>query len=157
RRSGSAAPAVALDAARAATGGRLFAELGCIGCHTRPDRAESGAAEPDGRAPRIPLRRVAFKWQPAALVRLLMKPTADARWLRMPDLHLAEAEATALASFLITRSAANPAPPTPAGGDAQRGEELYAKLECRRCHEPEAARAALPPSAAPKLSALAKS
>jgi cbb3-type cytochrome oxidase cytochrome c subunit len=154
-----APPSVAVDPAQAEAGGRLFAQLGCIGCHVRPDREAEPGGEPDGRAPRIPLRRVAWKWQPAALVRFLKKPTADDPWIRMPDLHLEDAEATALASFLLTRSPANPAnsaPPTPAGGDARRGEELYAQLECRRCHEPEAARAALPSSAAPNWAAASK-
>lgn len=150
-----APPPVAVDASKADAGGRLFAQLGCIGCHLRPDRSDDPAAEPDGRAPRIPLRRVAWKWQPAALVRFLRQPTADDPWIRMPDLHLDEAEATALASFLLARSGLSAPPPTPAGGDAKKGEELYAQLECRRCHEPAAALAAAPPSSAPRWSALA--
>ena len=160
RWTGSAPPdreRAAVDPSQSEAGGRLFAQLGCIGCHLRPDRDPDPRGEPDGRAPRIPLRRVAWKWQPAALVRFLKSPTTDDPWIRMPDLHLEETEATALAAFLLTRSAANPAPPTPAGGDAKRGEELYAELECRRCHEPEAARAALPASAAPAWPAVSKS
>jgi hypothetical protein len=146
---------VAVDAAKAEAGGRLFAQLGCIGCHLRPDRGDEPAGEQDGRTPRIPLRRISWKWQPAALVRFLRQPTADDPWIRMPDLHLDESEATALAAFLLARSALSPPPPTAAGGDVKKGEELYSELECRRCHEPAAALAAAPSPSAPRWSALA--
>jgi len=136
---GGAEGAAAIDPARAAEGGRLFAQLGCIGCHWRPDApATADAFE------RVPLHHVAWKWQPAALVAFLRAPAALDPWIRMPDLHLSEAEAGALAAFLLDRSARHAPPATPAGGDALRGEELYAQLGCARCHERAVAKGSPP-------------
>ncbi|MBL8842827.1 MAG: cytochrome c [Planctomycetes bacterium] len=131
---GAAAP-LSGDATAVRDGGRLFAQRGCIACHTRPD---SGSDDPSGV--RLPLHRVAWKWQPEALVAFLQEPTAHDRWSRMPDLHLSEAEARALAAFLLERAARHvPAPVAangaPFAGDASRGKEAFAALRCGRCHE----------------------
>ncbi|HXG60996.1 MAG TPA: cytochrome c, partial [Planctomycetota bacterium] len=79
-----------------AEGGRLFAQLRCVGCHTRPDR------EPDSS--RVPLSHLAAKWRPEALREFLKAPARHYPWIGMPDFGLTETEASALAAFLRARS-----------------------------------------------------
>ncbi|MSR48172.1 MAG: c-type cytochrome [Planctomycetes bacterium] len=129
--------------ADAATGARLFAELGCIACHTRPD---PGAAAPT--ADRVPLQFVASKWKRAGLIEFLRDPTSIDPWIRMPDLDLTQDEAEALAGFLIERSSPQRLPLTPEGGDATRGAATYTMLGCAQCHEPVAAKSTPPSFAA---------
>ena len=49
-----------------ASGGRLFADLGCVGCHILPGN-DNWASDPK----RVPLRFVGEKWKPKALVAFL--------------------------------------------------------------------------------------
>lgn len=113
-----------------AAGGKLFARLGCVACHTRPER------EADESGERIPLRFVAAKWKKPALVAFLQNPAAHERWVRMPDFGLNLEEAAQIASFLMAKGKA--ALPKGAGraqdGDAARGRALAEKLGCAACH-----------------------
>ena len=128
-----------VDQSLADSGGALFANLGCIACHTKPDA--------DGQDPheRVPLAHVKAKWQPAALAAWLKDPSKAYAWNRMPHFRLSDDEAARLTSFLITTSAQNP----PAGpkGDAARGAQLLATSGCLNCH------AGIPPATAPALAA----
>lgn len=108
-----------------AQGGRLFAQLRCAGCHTRPDR------DPDPS--RIPLSHVAAKWRPAALQQFLKAPARHYPWIGMPDFGLSDAEASVLAAFLLARSRSE-VPPGPAG-DARRGAERARARRCNACHD----------------------
>jgi mono/diheme cytochrome c family protein len=105
-----------------ARGARRFATLGCAACH---------AAGSDGPA-RIDLGGVAAKWQPAALVEFLRRPSARHAWIAMPDFALGEDEARELASFLLARATRTVPASTP--GDAQRGAALAASSGCMSCH-----------------------
>lgn len=137
-------PPPAPDPDLAPRGGELFHQLGCVACHDRPD-----AATPDPL--RIPLRNVARKFQPGALADYLQDP---ARWrphTGMPDFHLSDTEAGALAAWLRQNAAGSATEPVrfPAG-DARRGAELAADLHCGSCH------AGLPidPAGVPSLEAI---
>ena len=59
---GATPKAGAVDLKLAPQGGALFANLGCVACHQRPD-AEGKAAQD-----RVPMGHIADKWHPAALV-----------------------------------------------------------------------------------------
>jgi mono/diheme cytochrome c family protein len=118
-------------------GGALFANLGCIACHTKPDA--DGKDEFD----RIPLTHVKAKWQPPALEAFLKDPAKNFAWNRMPHFRLSDEEAEKLAAYLL--STANRDFPAGPAGDPTRGAQLLATSGCLNCH------AGLPPAAAPTL------
>lgn len=118
------APPAAASASRIAEGGRLFAVQGCVGCHS---------LRPGDEGERLSLAHVADKWYPSALEEYLREPAKGYRWTRMPDFRLAEEEASAIAGFLLDRSAPAQASPMP-DGDARRGRLLVVRLGCAACH-----------------------
>ncbi len=134
-----------VNAEFAAAGGALFANLGCIACHTTPDISAK-----DEHA-RIALAHVAGKFQPAALVEYLQNPMAHHAWTRMPNFRLSDEEAAKLSAYLLANAkAAFPA----AKGDAARGKALATSLGCANCHAiPGIEKSAL---AAPSLAAAMK-
>lgn len=109
----------------AAAGGKLFAELRCVGCHTLPEK--------DPQPERVPLRHVKAKWRPAALREFLKKPDAHYAWIEMPLFALSDDEASKLAAFLLERSRPLEGPAFPAG-DAARGLERAKLRGCAGCH-----------------------
>jgi mono/diheme cytochrome c family protein len=74
-------------------GRELFSDKGCYGCHTigatgtpiGPDLGRAGALRSE-----------------ATLTRWLLDPAAQAPTRHMPNLHLSEAEASALAAYLVS-------------------------------------------------------
>lgn len=108
-------------------GGRTFAHLGCIACHSRPDAAESGD---EGR---IPLRHVAQKFVAGALQDYLRAPHRHDPMALMPDFGLDADGAAGIAAFLTARAPAAAAAPVPSG-DAVAGRSLAARLGCANCH-----------------------
>ena len=131
-----------LDAALVPPGGALFANLGCIACHTRPDA--DGKNEHD----RTPLAHVRAKWQAPALTEYLKDPAKNFAWSRMPHFRLSDGEAAQLTAYLFL-SAKREFPAGPKG-DATRGEQLLATSGCLNCH------AGLPPTTAPALAVTLK-
>ena len=109
----------------AAAGGGLFANLGCIACHTTPDFSAK-----DEHA-RIPLAHVAAKFQPAALGEYLKNPTAHSAWTRMPNFRLTDEETAKLSAYLFANAKAE-FPAT--AGDAGKGKALVTALGCANCH-----------------------
>jgi mono/diheme cytochrome c family protein len=107
----------------AAAGGRVFANLDCVGCHTPPD----GGDDPS----RIPHKYVAVKFKPGALRAFLLRPQGHYAWNPMPDFRLSDAEAGDLAAFLLSGgqrlSAAG-------GGDAAKGKAIIHSVGCLNCH-----------------------
>ena len=108
-------------------GARLFANLGCVGCHVGPN-VKQPAETPNVRNP---LAHVREKWKVAALIEFLKKPEQHYAWSKMPNFRLTEDEAKQLASYL------NSAPELKhiaIGGDAKRGQELFQTSGCINCH-----------------------
>ena len=79
--------------ARVAQGKQLFADKGCYGCHT------IGAA---GTPIAPDLRRTAARYPEATLARWLRDPSAQEPTRHMPNLQLSEADANALAAYLVS-------------------------------------------------------
>jgi cytochrome c2 len=134
-----------------AAGTRLFATLGCVGCHTAPTRDDFAD---DGR---LPLRDVGAKWRPAALRDFLRQPDRHYAWVRMPNFHLTADEAARLAAYLLSPK------PRDLGGDADapaadagRGRKLVETSGCLNCHSLEKDKAPAGKSAAPAFAALGK-
>jgi mono/diheme cytochrome c family protein len=125
-------------------GGALFANLGCISCHTQP--TYSGG---DDEFARVPLSHLKAKWQAPALREYLKDPLQNYKWSRMPNFRLTDDEAKQLAAFLLSGEqrefAAGPA------GDAARGAQLLVASNCLNCH------AGLPAMTTPKLADTLKS
>ena len=125
-------------AENAPLGGALFANLGCVGCHSTPDTAY-GKDEHD----RVPLDHVRAKWQPKALREYLKNPQRNYQFSRMPHFRLTDEEAERLTSYLI-ENAKREFAEVPKG-DATKGAQLLATSGCLNCH------AGMPPVAQPKL------
>ena len=116
--------APAADAVTA--GGRIVARLGCIGCHTLPDRNVGVDAE------RVPWQFVKAKYKAAGLVEFLKQPEKHFAWIRMPNFRLSDNDAKNVAAYLLTASQEleGNAPP----GDAVRGKQLVQLSGCVNCH-----------------------
>jgi mono/diheme cytochrome c family protein len=131
------------DDALVAQGGALFANLGCIACHTKPD------AEGNDEHHRVPLSHVKAKWHRNALLAYLQDPAKSYAWNRMPHFRLNETEANQLADYLLAN--ANREFTGAPKGDATRGAQLLAASGCLNCH------ANVPPTTTPALAATLKS
>ena len=131
-----AADPPAPTAEKVATGGRLFANLGCVGCHTLPDR-DDWASDPK----RVPLRVVAAKWQPAALVGFLLNPGQHYAWIKMPNFHFTRSEAEAVAAYVSSPPLTDLGVATAGQGkpaaDPERGHALFGSAGCASCHAVE--------------------
>jgi mono/diheme cytochrome c family protein len=124
-RSSTIAPP-ATEAGDVALGARLYEELNCLSCHrfTRPTTTDTYQ--------RRSLYHVDAKYRPGMLAAYLRQPYAHHPAGRMPDFHLNEPEAAALATYL-RREARGKLPELDAG-DARRGAQLYRELRCGNCH-----------------------
>jgi hypothetical protein len=131
-----------LDLKLAPQGGALFANLGCIGCHQRPDATGADAHD------RIPLGHLRDKWQPPALIEFLKDPAKNYPATRMPHFRLENEEATQLASYLIANSRVTKREAI--AGDAARGAALLVSAGCLNCH------AGMPATTQPTLATVLK-
>jgi mono/diheme cytochrome c family protein len=120
-------------------GGALFANLGCIACHTTP---EVSGADENGR---VPLAHLKAKWQPPALREYLKNPSKNYAWTHMPNFRLTNEEAERLTAFLFSGTQRE-FPPV-AKGDAAKGAQLLVSAGCLNCH------AGMPPTTQPTLAA----
>ncbi len=124
-------------------GGALFANLGCIACHTAPDFTDK---DEHGRTP---LSHLKAKWVPRALRDYLKDPAKNYAWTHMPNSRLSDEEAERLTAFLLSGTqrefAAGPA------GDAAKGAQLLVSSGCLNCH------AGMPPTTQPTLAATLQS
>ena len=137
--SDSQTPALPSDPAAVAHGGRLFTGLGCIACHV-----PGGMGDSDPTLKRVPLKFVRSKYKWAALVGFLKKPEAHYSWIKMPNFHLSDEEATSLAAYIWDRAEVHPLPNVPTG-NADRGKQSYLTAGCIQCHAPSSSS---PPKAA---------
>jgi mono/diheme cytochrome c family protein len=133
----AAAAAPEADDEAVTQGSQLFAALGCIGCHTKPD-----ADEIDAKGERLPLKFINAKFQPGGLKEWLMNPQAHYQSARMPNFHLTEFEADRLVGYLVKNAKGEV--PGDAKGDAVKGKELFASAGCAACHADGAQRAQQP-------------
>lgn len=113
-------------AENAPLGGALFANFGCIACHTTPD------FEGDDEHGRVSLGHVKAKWQPKALREFLKDPAKEYPHIRMPNFRLTDEEAERLTSYLI-ENAKREFPIAPKG-DAAKGGGLLVSAGCTSCH-----------------------
>lgn len=106
-------------------GGDHFHKLGCVSCHTMPDK------ESDKQ--RIPLSNISWKFSSKnALAEFLSNPAKHYKWIKMPDFELSDKESSEIASYLM---AVEPLKVNVKKGSAEKGEKLYTSLGCASCHE----------------------
>lgn len=129
-------------------GGRIFANLDCIACHTTPDSKDDPT--------RVSLKYVNAKFKPEALRQYLLNPEEHYAWNPMPNFHLSQAEAADLTAYLLSIPGAKLVESAP--GDASKGSELVRSSGCLNCHElgTEKSTAHAPPLEALTAGALAK-
>jgi len=139
---GATPKAGSVDLKLAPQGGALFANLGCIACHQRPDAEGKDAQD------RVPLGHVNDKWHPAALVEYLKDPAKHYPATRMPHFRLEEEEATQLAAYLLANSRIIKRKAL--AGDATRGATLLVSAGCLNCH------AGMPATTQPTLATVLK-
>jgi mono/diheme cytochrome c family protein len=126
-----APPAALVDLAPALSRGIILLEtLGCFGCHNIRGYETAEKVGPD-------LTRIRAKVHPAWLVRWIQKPEGYLPHTRMPSFGLSEAEATAIAAYLLKHS--EPAPRAAGtyvpAAPAARGRELFQQVGCYGCHQ----------------------
>jgi mono/diheme cytochrome c family protein len=139
--------AAALAAARArhpaidaAAGERVFTALQCSACHALADRRPRDGDAPDLGGEGIRVRRDWLRGYLASPTVIRPAGGAPGSASRMPDFRLTDAEADALADFLMTRRhgaeqlpATSPAP-LDASGVARARALFTDKLPCLGCH-----------------------
>jgi mono/diheme cytochrome c family protein len=110
------------------TGKRLFDQLHCAACHDLP---ENRTNDPK----RIPLEHAAQKFAAGRLAAFLRKPEARYRWIRMPNFHLSESEATDLEAYLRAVCPKPMGTPAPAGPALlELGRKVIQTRGCLNCH-----------------------
>jgi mono/diheme cytochrome c family protein len=140
---GAAPKESALDLKLAPQGGALFANMGCVACHQRPDAEGKDAHD------RIPMGHIRDKWHAAPLIEFLKDPAKHYPSTRMPHFRLEDEEATQLAAYLITNS--RMVKRKDLAGDATRGATLLVSAGCLNCH------AGMPATTQPTLATVLKS
>jgi cytochrome c553 len=118
------------------SGGQLFHNLGCIGCHTLP-----GTEKQEDTYQRLSLNHVNQKFKPGALTAFLLNPARHYAWIRMPDFKFSKQEAADLAAWL--RSNTPQAKPA-IHGNAELGKTEAAEHGCMNCHAPQEAKLKAP-------------
>lgn len=113
----------AAPSGRVAEGGRIFANLDCVACHSPPGAKRDPA--------RVPLDYVRAKFKPAALREYLLKPEAHYAWNPMADFHLSQQEASDLSAYLLSDGKDLPQ----SAGDAAKGKRLVVSIGCLNCHQ----------------------
>jgi mono/diheme cytochrome c family protein len=132
-----------VDLKLAPQGGALFANLGCVACHQRPDAEGKDAQD------RIPMGHIRDKWHADALVEFLKDPAKNYPSTRMPHFRLEDEEATQLAAYLLANS--RMVKRKALAGDATRGATLLVSAGCLNCH------AGMPATTQPTLATVLKS
>lgn len=116
-------PFAAAPQADANRGGRIFANLDCIACHTTAPSTETHG--------RVPLSSIAAKYTPAALRQYLLNPQLHYGWNPMPNFHLSQEEAEDLSAFLLSEGTGKL---RESRGDPAKGKQLIASAKCLNCH-----------------------
>lgn len=107
-------------------GGALFANLGCIACHSTP------MSKVGNNFSRVSLGHVSSKWKASALNDYLLDPHKYHPGAKMPKTPLSEKEASKLTAFLMSFPKSEV--PQSQEGDLTRGAQLFASVGCLTCH-----------------------
>jgi mono/diheme cytochrome c family protein len=111
---------------------RLMIESGCHGCHEIKGYTDLPKIGPQ-------LTSISFKTSPTWVYRWVKNPKEYNPHTRMPDFKLSDEEAEAVTAYLMdvsTKAAFTYSSPRGAyaGGNAQRGKQLFEAVGCQACH-----------------------
>lgn len=116
------------------SGHSLFHSVGCVACHSPRD--EYAVEQPITDS--VPLGELRTKYSTQALTAFLEDPHAARPSGRMPNMQLTHREATVLASYLLQNdemlTAVLGKPWAVNAKLADKGKQLFAKLDCAKCH-----------------------
>lgn len=116
------------------SGRSLFHSVGCVACHSPRD--EIAVEHPlDGS---VPMGELRTKYSSQSLIAFLEDPHAARPSGRMPNMHLTHREASVLASYLLQNdemlTAVLEKPWAVDAKLADKGKQLFTKLNCAKCH-----------------------
>lgn len=121
------------------SGRALYHAVGCVACHgadaTLAHSVAAGEAAPPPASAAVPLA-LGAQYDRSALVRFLIDPLTIRPSGRMPDSHLAPAEAADIAAYLQRDRAAPTLGPAPAAAATllAEGRRLFTARGCVACH-----------------------
>lgn len=125
-------------------GRTLYHSVGCVACHGALEPAEKvfgadapSAGQPEARPPQ-PFGHIAGKWRPGPLAEFLKDPLRTHPAGRMPSMLLTQAEADAIATYLVNAWGPGDTPgiafkPDPSKVEA--GKAAFAARGCASCHQ----------------------
>ncbi|WP_186775567.1 c-type cytochrome [Rubripirellula tenax] len=121
------------------SGRSLFHSVGCVACHSPRD--EDAVEQPRSDSVRmdsVPMGELRTKYSSQALVAFLEDPHSARPSGRMPNMQLTHREASVLASYLLQNdemlTAVMGKPWAVDAKLANKGQQLFAKLNCAECH-----------------------
>lgn len=115
----------------AVTGKALFHTIGCIACHSPRDDGDKEATQVGV----VGLTHVPAKYSLASLAEFLQDPLRVRPSGRMPDMKLSQAEAKALARYLLSKVDTPFKPLEPQANLVVLGKQHYQRLNCAACHK----------------------
>ena len=113
-------------------GKRLFAEVGCVGCHNVKGLENYPKAGPS-------LEKVGAKINPEWVIPWILNPRSYDPHTRMPQAKVNKEEATQIASYLLQVSGEynQPYGSYPGTGNVENGKKLFSAVGCYGCHNVE--------------------
>jgi mono/diheme cytochrome c family protein len=114
-------------------GKEMFANIGCIACHSPRNEANKELLT-EGV---ISLGHLPGKYQPGQLAEFLRAPLAVRPSGRMPDMKLSLEDAAELAAYLTGKENPAPEPEMPSASRIAAGRKAFQEHNCTACHQPE--------------------
>ncbi|WP_186776350.1 c-type cytochrome [Rubripirellula reticaptiva] len=116
------------------SGRNVFHSVGCVACHSPRD--ETAVEQPLNDS--VPMGEIRTKYSSQALIAFLEDPQAARPSGRMPNMQLTHREASVLASYLLQNdemlTSVLGKPWVVDAKLADKGKQLFAKLDCAKCH-----------------------
>ncbi len=116
------------DKTATSAGGRLFGQLGCVGCHPLPDYKDK-----QGESSRISLNFIQNKYQPNTLADFLLQPDKHHTSAQMPNFNLSKSDIEQIVAFIFSHTILVNTVTNPKAM-SDRGRELVQSTGCLNCH-----------------------
>lgn len=128
---------VAIDAASAESGSKLFHSVGCVACHAPRHAPGDGATAPLVLSGTVGLAHTGSKYSVDSLAEFLYDPLQVRPAGRMPDMNLSREEARSIANYLLAEQPDDRGPAVTEVNEfplAAQGRAYFEKLNCASCH-----------------------
>ena len=124
-----------VDEADVDAGRTLFHMVGCVACHAPREAPVEGGPPPASSDGATGLTHVPAKYGLGSLSRFLHQPMHARPSGRMPDMGLTQAEARAIASYLLGTAAVDAEPIRTEPSRVEAGRAYFAAFGCVACHQ----------------------